>query len=119
MVAHKLRTTAAALFLDPLEHVHQIEWVVSGTRHQLNAQQVGLLLVLATVTKKVRAQAKLGALRDHLPDVAANDGSRNRAGHGANREGLRFGRRGGPCRRITWLSSCARTPATSPSTAAA
>ena len=44
MVAHKLRTTAAALFLDPLEHVHQIEWVVSSTRHQLNAQQVGLLL---------------------------------------------------------------------------
>ena len=88
MVAHELRTAAAALFLDRLEHVHQIERVVSGARHQLNAQQVGLLLVLATVTKKVRAQTKLRALRDHLSDVAANDGPRNRAGHGANLEGL-------------------------------
>ncbi len=96
MVAHELRTAATALFLDRLKHVHQIERVVSGARHQLNAQQVGLLLVLATVTKEVGAQTKLGALRDDLPDVAANDGSRNRAGNGANLEGLLFGRPGGP-----------------------
>ena len=96
MVAQELWTPAATLFLDRLEHVHQIERVVSGARHQLNAQQVGLLLVLATVTQKVGAQTKLGALRDYLSDVAANDGSRNRAGNGANREGLLFGRPGGP-----------------------
>jgi hypothetical protein len=76
--------------------VHQIERVVSGARHQLNAQQVGLLFLLATVTKKVRAQPKLGALPDDLPDLAANDGSRNCAGNGANLEGLLFGRPGGP-----------------------
>ncbi len=95
MVAQELRTPAAALFLDRLEHVHQIERIVSGARHQLNAQQVGLLLVLATVTKKVGAQPELRALRDHLSDVAANDGPRNRAGNGANRKGLLFGRPGG------------------------
>ena len=88
MVAQELRAPAAALFLDRLEHVHQIERVVSGARHQLHAQQVGLLLVLATVTQKVGAQTELGALRDHLPDLAADDGPRNRAGDGANREGL-------------------------------
>jgi hypothetical protein len=96
MVAHELRPAAAALFLDRLEHVHQIERVVSGARHQLNAQQVGLLLVLATVSKKIRAQTKLRALRDYLSDVAANDGPRNRSGNGANLEGLLFGRPGGP-----------------------
>jgi hypothetical protein len=35
-------------------------------------------------------------LRHYLSDVAANDGSRNRAGKGTNREGLLFGRPGGP-----------------------
>ena len=119
MVAHELRTAATALFLDRLKHVHQIQRIVSGARHQLNAQQVGLLLVFATVTKEVGAQTKLGALRDDLPDVAANDGSRNRAGNGANLEGLLLVAPAVPCRRITWLSSCAMTPATSPSTPAA
>ena len=96
MVAHELRTAAAALFLYRLEHAHQVERVVSGARHQLNAQQVGLLLVLATVPKKVGAQTKLGALRDHLPGSSANDRPRNRAGHGANRERLLFRCPGGP-----------------------
>ena len=96
MIAQELRAAAAALSLDRLEHVHQVERVVSGARHQLNPQQVGLLLVLATVTKKVRAQTKLGALRDHLPDFAPNDGSRDRTGNGANLEGLLFGRPCGP-----------------------
>ena len=96
MVAHELRAAAAALFLDRLEHVHEINRVVSGARHQLNAKQVGLLLVLATVTKKVGAQAKLAALRDHLADPAANDRSGNRASNGADRERLLFGRPGGP-----------------------
>ena len=43
MVAHELWTATAPLCLDRLEHVHQIERVVAGARHQLNAQQVGLL----------------------------------------------------------------------------
>jgi hypothetical protein len=70
MIAQKLRTPTVTLFLDRLEHVNQIERVVSGARHQLHAQQVRLLLVLATVTQKVGAQAKLGALRDDLADIA-------------------------------------------------
>ena len=37
-----------------------------------------------------RCQPKLAALRHYLSDVAANDGSRNRAGKGTNREGLLF-----------------------------
>ena len=96
MVAQELWAPGAILFLDRLEHVHQVERVVSGKRHQLNAQQVGLLLVLAAVTQKVRAQTKLRALRDDLSDVAADDGSRDRACNGANREGLLFGRAGSP-----------------------
>jgi len=94
MVAHELRAAATALFFDRLKHVHQIERVVPGARHQLNAKQVGLLLVLATVTKKIGAQTELGALLDHLPDLAANDGSRNCSGNGANLKGLLFGRPG-------------------------
>src|SRR5262245_24567356 len=81
MAAHPLRPAAAArcrLAFDCLEHPGQRTRVVPGASHDLRAEQVGLLLEVAAVSQKYRAQPELAALRDGRPRRAAD----HRAAHG-------------------------------------
>ena len=83
-------------------------------------ENVGLALVFAAEAEERRAEAELRALRDHLAPAAADDRAENRAGDLADLDisGALLAC-AVPCRRTTWLSSWAITPATSPSVCAA
>ena len=67
MAAHPLRPAAARLALDRLEHAGELARVVAGARHDLRAEQVGLLLEVAAVPQQQRAEPELAALRDAAP----------------------------------------------------
>ena len=75
VAAQPLRATAAAarLPLDGLEHAGERAWVVTGTRHDLHAEQVGLLLEVATVPEEQRAEAELAGLPDRRSCRPADD----------------------------------------------
>ena len=83
------------LLLDRLEHPAQIERVVTRSRHDLRAEQVRLLFVLAAVFQKRRTEPELAALRDDLAPPATDDGSGNCAGDLTELKALRFGCVGG------------------------
>ncbi len=79
MVAHPLRRAAATLLLDRPEHARHRAGVVAGARHDLRAEDVSLLLVLAAVLQEGGAEAELSDLRDGRPGPAADDGAEDRA----------------------------------------
>ena len=96
VVAQPLGPAAAlGLLLDRLEHPRQIVRVVAGPRHQLRAQEVGLLLVLAAVLEQQRAEAELAALLDRRSDAPADHRAGDRAGERAELRVLGLGRVGG------------------------
>ena len=80
--------------LDGFEHAAEIPRVVARARHDLRAEQVGLLLVLAAVLEERRAEAELAALGDDLPPAAADHRAGDRAGDLAELEALSLGRVG-------------------------
>ena len=90
--------------------------VVAGPRHDLRAEEVRLLLVVAAVAEQQRAETELDAFRDVPAQLAADD----RAGDLAELQPrvLGFDAFAVPCRSSTRDSSCAITPATSASAAA-
>ena len=97
MGAQPLRSARApALLLDGAEHVRHPPRVVTGPRHDLRAEQVGLAFVFAAVLQEVRAEPEVGALSDDVAGGAADDGAENLAGDGADLELLRLGRLRGP-----------------------
>jgi hypothetical protein len=59
VAAQPLRRAAFALFRNGFEHPRELTWVVSRARHDLRAEQVRLLLVVAAVLHQPRAQAEL------------------------------------------------------------
>ena len=75
---------ARPLLLDRLEHGGHRARVVAGGRHDLRAEDVGLLLVLAAVAQERRAEAELRALRDDAAGGAADDRADDRARQGAD-----------------------------------
>ena len=95
--------------------------VVAGPRHDLRAEEVRLLLVVAAVAEQQRAETELGAFRDVPAQLAADDRAADRAGDLAELQPRVLGLRpfAVPCRSSTRDSSCAITPATSASSAAA
>ena len=83
MAAHPLRCSASAalrLALDRLEHARERARVVAGSRHDLRAEQIRLLLEVAAVSQEQRAQPELAALRDGRTGRAADDGAADDAG---------------------------------------
>ena len=54
--------------------------VVAGPRHDLRAEEVRLLLVVAAVAEQQRAETELGAFRDSPAQLAAADRAADRAG---------------------------------------
>ena len=91
VVAQPLRAAPSALRLNLLKHLRQIARVVSGARHYLRAEQVGLLLVPAAVLERAEAEADLTRAADDLTDAAADDRARDLAEHGADLILLRLG----------------------------
>ena len=92
MAAHPLRPAAAlGLRLDGLEHPPEVARVVPRARHDLRAQQVGLLLVLAAVLHQPRTQAELTPLADDLSPAAADHRAGDGAGQRADLKPLRLG----------------------------
>ena len=91
MAAQPLRRAAACFFLNRLEHSSQISRIVASPRHDLRAEQIRLLFVLAAVLQERGAKAELAALRDHLPPAAADNGAGNCAGKLAELKSLRLG----------------------------
>jgi hypothetical protein len=59
--------------------------VVAGPRHDLRAEEVRLLLVVAAVAEQQRAETELGAFRDVPAQLAADDRAADRAGDLATR----------------------------------
>src|SRR5262245_8302382 len=98
MAAEPLRTLPAALLFDGPEHVGHAARVVAGARHDLRAQQVGLLLVSAAELQEVGAEPEVRPLRDDAAGDAADDGAEHLSGYGADLELLAFG---GLCRAVT------------------
>ena len=92
VAAQPLRPAAARLLLDGLEHAAEIARVVAGARHDLRAEEIGLLLVVAAVLEHRRAETELAALRDDLSPTAADHSAGNRAGELAELEVLGLGR---------------------------
>ena len=90
MVAQKLRPTRAALLLDGAEHVRQIVRVVTGARHDLRTEHVGLRLILATELQEIDADTELRTLPDDCAGHAADDRTGNRADAAEDRILLRF-----------------------------
>ena len=80
MAAHPLGPAPSPLF-DSRSIVSNIlaqrARIVPGARHDLRAEEVGLLLEVAAVPQKQRAQSELAALRDRRSGRAAD----NRATH--------------------------------------
>ena len=96
--------------------------VVAGPRHDLRAEEVRLLLVVAAVAEQQRAETELGAFRDVVPPSSPPTTAPPTApaiwpscSHGF----WAFDAFAVPCRSSTRDSSCAITPATSASSAAA
>jgi hypothetical protein len=95
--AQPLRSArTAALLLDGAEHVRHAPRVVTGPRHDLRAEQVGLAFVFTAVLQEIRAEPEVGALSDDVAGGAADDGAENLAGDSADLEFLRLGRLRGP-----------------------
>ena len=84
-------------------------WVVARAGHQLRAEEVGLLLVLAAVFSSQRAEAELAALAHRRADAPAN----HRAGDGAGE--VRRAARSGPWSRWPCRGAAARATARGPS----
>ena len=95
VAAQPLRPAAARFLLNRLEHAAEIARVVARTRHDLRAQQVGLLFVLAAVLEEHRAEAELAAFGDELSPSAADHRAGDRPCQLAELEALRLGRVGG------------------------
>ena len=81
--------------LNRLEHPPEIARIVAGARHDLRAEEIRLLLVLAAVLQQPRAEAELAALRDQLAPPAADDRASDGAGELSELEALRLRRVGG------------------------
>ena len=79
MAAQPLGPAVATLLLNGLEHVREIARIVSGARHDLHADNVGLTLVLAAVFHQPRAKTKLRSLRDHFAPAASDHRAGDRA----------------------------------------
>ena len=84
MVAEPLRRRVPILLLDRTEHVRHLPRVVSGTRHDLRAEQVCLALVLAPVLQEVDTQADLRALRNDAAGAAADNRTEDLTGDSAD-----------------------------------
>ena len=124
MAAHPLRAAPAAalrLALDRLEHAGERARVVAGPRHDLRAEQIRLLLEVAAVSQQQRAEAELAALRDGRSRRAADHRAADAPAiwPSCSQGFCAFDALAVPCRSSTWDSSCAITPTTSPSAAAA
>src|SRR5262245_47867244 len=87
MAAQPRGSAAAAFLFNRLKHVCKISGIVTGTCHDLGAQDVGLGFVLAAIFEQVCAQPELCSLGDHITRIASNDGSENRP---SNRTDLDF-----------------------------
>ncbi len=75
MAAQPLRSAAALGFaLDRLEHPCERSRIVPGPRHDLRAQEVGLLLEIAAVLQQQRAETELTALSDGRAGGATDHG---------------------------------------------
>ena len=92
MAAQPLRPASASFALNRLEHAGHGSRIVTGTRHQLRAEEVRLPFVLAAVLQEVSTEAELGALRNDRAGSAADDGAENLSGDGADLKFLSFGR---------------------------
>ena len=124
MAAHPLRCSPAAalrLARDRLEHVRERSRIVAGPRHDLRAEQVRLLFEVAAVSQEQRAETELAGLRDGRTGRTTDDGAADDARDLAELEPRfsAFVALAVPCRRRTCDNSCAITPTTSPSVAAA
>ncbi len=95
VIAQPLRRAGSPLLLDRLEHVRHVARIVAGPGHDVAAQDVGLLLVLAREAEKRGADADLRSRRDHLAQSAADDRSEDLTGDLADRvrRGFRLLRR--------------------------
>src|SRR5205807_7003854 len=84
VVAQPLRAATAALRLDLLEHLGEVARVVACARHDLRAEQVGLLLVSTAVLERAESEADLTRAADDLTDAAADDRARYLSEHRAD-----------------------------------
>ena len=94
VVAQELRSAAATLFLDRLEHAGHRPRVVPRPGHDLRPEQVGLALVLTAVLQEHGAEPELRALRDDRTGPSADHRAEHLAGEGAELELLPLGRLG-------------------------
>src|SRR5689334_5516734 len=95
VIAQPLRSTRAALLLDRPEYVSHVARIVSSSRHDLRAQQVGLLFVFTAEPQKRGSKAELRALRDHRSGTPSDNRAEHRASNLTHLVLRRFGRLSG------------------------
>ncbi len=88
MAAQPLGAARARFLLDRFEHPPEVARVVAGARHDLRAEEIRLLLVVAAVLEHRRAEAEAAAFRNHLPPTAADDSAGDGAGKLSQLEAL-------------------------------